>query len=445
MTFRDRGRVTRQADAPAVAAGYANLYAKDRSPDLYEKAAYMRGGGGTGTQNGLRNGSANQLNRRYDEYEQYDHQTQEVYENPPQLKLNAGAGPRIPKIERGDSADDEEEEDGLISPRRITQQIGAFSAMASAGADWGSALVSALQGHKMTEEQAAICLQSHWRRHEAVVSRIARGLAAEHIQNVWREHQELRDYQYEQRQRMIHERAQRHAEQDWASTAISSAYRGHLSRVYARELRGKAKKSVLRSFSFSKKRAAKKAPEPPKKELNMTPAAAEPDDGYGTPSTPRGGGGAASAASGLAKRVRRSLSFDKKSHAGGGSSSQLVSLSCTKRTFVLERGPQGLGLELDATNTVVTIKPGGRAERQGLLCLGDTILTIDGKSCAGRLMQDVMVPGRSCYVVEVSRPERSAPTPVKSSNIIRRSLSFDSKKSGGVKRSFSFERKRKGD
>ena len=416
----------------------------DRSPDLYEKAAYMRGGGGTGTQNGLRNGSANQLNRRYDEYEQYDHQTQEVYENPPQLKLNAGAGPRIPKIERGDSADDEEEEDGLISPRRITQQIGAFSAMASAGADWGSALVSALQGHKMTEEQAAICLQSHWRRHEAVVSRIARGLAAEHIQNVWREHQELRDYQYEQRQRMIHERAQRHAEQDWASTAISSAYRV-LSRVYARELSGKGQKSVLRSFSFSKKRAAKKAPEPPKKELNMTPAAAEPDDGYGTPSTPRGGGGAASAASGLAKRVRRSLSFDKKSHA--------------RRRLIFAAGV-ALVYEEDICARARPTGPRPRTRRDqhrrdhqagqprraaGLLCLGDTILTIDGKSCAGRLMQDVMVPGRSCYVVEVSRPERSAPTPVKSSNIIRRSLSFDSKKSGGVKGSFSFERKRKGD
>ena len=93
MTFRDRGRVTRQADAPAVAAGYANLYAKDRSPDLYEKAAYMRGGGGTGTQNGLSNGSAN---RTVDTTStRYDHQTREVYENPPQLRLNAGAGPRI--------------------------------------------------------------------------------------------------------------------------------------------------------------------------------------------------------------------------------------------------------------------------------------------------------------------------------------------------------------
>ena len=158
--------------------------------------------------------------------------------------------------------------------------------------------------------------------------------------------------------------------------------------------------------------------------------------------TPRGGGGNGAS---LAKRVRRSLSFDKKAQASGGSSSQVTALSCTRRTFVLERGPQGLGLELDATNTVVTVKAGGRAERQGLLCLGDTILTIDGKSCSGVLMQDVLVPGRPCYVVEVSRPDRCAPTPMKSSpaNLIRRSLSFDSKKSsGGVKRTYSWDKRR---
>ena len=119
------------------------------------------------------------------------------------------------------------------------------------------------------------------------------------------------------------------------------------------------------------------------------------------------------------------------------------SLSCTRRTFVLERGPQGLGLELDATNTVVTIKLGGRAEHQGLLQLGDTILTIDGRSCAHALMQDVMVHGRSVYVVEVSRPERATyiqQPKVSAGKGIRRSLSFDSKKTGGVRRSFSFGR-----
>lgn len=145
------------------------------------------------------------------------------------------------------------------------------------------------------------------------------------------------------------------------------------------------------------------------------------------------------------------MSFDRKGgggRGGGGSSAaaEKVNTSCSRRTFVVERGPNGLEIELDATNTVVTIKPGGRAERQGLLELSDTILSIDGKSCTGLLMQDVMVPGRPCYVVEVRRPNFSA-SPPRKAGLIRRSLSFDSKRGGGggvggVMRSFSFERKR---
>lgn len=75
--------------------------------------------------------------------------------------------PRIPIIQRVESG--KENDDGLLSPRRFTEQVGAFEQMCAAGAGWGSALMAAVQGHKMTEEQAAICLQSHWRRHEAMV------------------------------------------------------------------------------------------------------------------------------------------------------------------------------------------------------------------------------------------------------------------------------------
>mmetsp|Transcript_36514 Transcript_36514/g.96338 ORF Transcript_36514/g.96338 Transcript_36514/m.96338 type:complete len:179 (+) Transcript_36514:732-1268(+) len=117
------------------------------------------------------------------------------------------------------------------------------------------------------------------------------------------------------------------------------------------------------------------------------------------------------------------------------------SLHATRRTFVLERGPQGLGLELDQTNTIVNIKPGGRAERQGLVCVDDTVITIDGKSCAGKLMQDVMIPGRPVYVVEISRPEPGL-APAKPPTVVRRSLSFDRKSGQGIRRSFSFDRKK---
>ncbi|KOO32856.1 hypothetical protein Ctob_010580 [Chrysochromulina tobinii] len=124
----------------------------------------------------------------------------------------------------------------------------------------------------------------------------------------------------------------------------------------------------------------------------------------------------------------------------------MVATSATRRTFVLERGPQGLGLELDSTNTIITVKPGGRAEQQALVQLDDIILSVDGKSLAGKLMQEVMVPGRPVYVVEILRPEKKevpVATPMKAINAIRRSMSFDKKSSGGnIKRSLSWTTKK---
>ena len=58
-------------------------------------------------------------------------------------------------------------------------------------------------------------------------------------------------------------------------------------------------------------------------------------------------------------------------------------------------------------------------------------------------MQEVMVPGRSVYVVEISRTEYMTGRELaKATSAIRRSLSFDKKASTGVKRSFSFDRKK---
>ena len=79
---------------------------------------------------------------------------------------DAGPSLSIPRITRDGQENDED--DGLLSPRRLSQQMGAFGSMLESGAGWGSAMIAALQGHQMTEEQAAICLQSHWRRRKSV-------------------------------------------------------------------------------------------------------------------------------------------------------------------------------------------------------------------------------------------------------------------------------------
>jgi hypothetical protein len=298
-----------------------------------------------------------------------------------------------------------------------------------------AAVGAVLKGHSMTEEQAVLLVQSHWRRHAVYVDNRTRQLAARHIQCVYMEREERRNRaNMEALMSKERERQTQAAARTRAATKINMTWRGHLARNRARQLRRQKEgfgSVVRRSLSFGKKKGSARA-------VGSTlPAMPE-----APPPSPGGGGGTAT-------RVMRSLSFGKKSSSSSSSSSSkdgkpaMVAVSATRRTFVLERGPQGLGLELDSTNTIITVKPGGRAEQQGLVQLDDVILSVDGKSCTGKLMQEVMVPGRSVYVVEISRTEYMTGRELaKATSAIRRSLSFDKKASTGVKRSFSFDRKK---
>ena len=97
--------------------------------------------------------------------------------------------------------------------------------------------------------------------------------------------------------------------------------------------------------------------------------------------------------------------------------------------ILLQRGPNGLGLELDATNTVVNLVPGGAADTQGYFREGDTIASVDGIPLRGRLLQDVMDRGKNSYSFDVWRltPVVEEPPP-KAMNPVRRAFSFDRKK-----------------
>ena len=90
----------------------------------------------------------------------------------------------------------------------------------------------------------------------------------------------------------------------------------------------------------------------------------------------------------------------------------------------------GLGLELDATNTVINVVKGAAADVQGYFRVGDTIASVDGIPLRGRLLQEVMEPGKSSYSFDVWRLTRPDPTPapVDNSRGPRRALSFDRKR-----------------
>ena len=49
------------------------------------------------------------------------------------------------------------------------EQVAAFQDMTGAGAGVFDSMLAALRGHKMTEEQAALCVQAYWRRYNSLI------------------------------------------------------------------------------------------------------------------------------------------------------------------------------------------------------------------------------------------------------------------------------------
>ena len=134
------------------------------------------------------------------------------------------------------------------------------------------------------------------------------------------------------------------------------------------------------------------------------------------------------------KPVRRASSFDRFTGRGRKDTFGLDPAPKAATTpavpskqllfILLSRGPSGLGLELDATNTIINIIKGGAADVQGYFKLGDTIASVDGIPLRGRLLQEVMDPKKSSYSFDVWRLARVAPDPPKSKEL-RRAISFD--------------------
>ena len=65
------------------------------------------------------------------------------------------ASSRFPSVKPSERDDSDSDDDEIFTPRRLAEQVDAFTTMRETGAAWHTALFAALQGHKMTEEQAA--------------------------------------------------------------------------------------------------------------------------------------------------------------------------------------------------------------------------------------------------------------------------------------------------
>ncbi|KAL1529408.1 hypothetical protein AB1Y20_000357 [Prymnesium parvum] len=308
----------------------------------------------------------------------------------------------------------------LSSPRGETPaaKLAAFEQMRQRGAGWGEALVSIFRGHTMTAEQAAICVQAYWRRYAAAIRLCEERGAAITVQASFRAHSVRRRVASAKRAFEFARLSQSARGEAWraearAAAAVQAAWRGRLARKAAAKERARSHARLKRGFSWSRRAAA------PRGGRDERRGAA---GGEGTP------------------RLRRSLSFDRfvrpwhgdrersaeALRAGGAPKWAAVSKELLR--VVLQRGPAGLGLELDSTNTITKLVRGGAAEQQGLVRVGDTIACVDDFSLRGRLLQDVLDRSKASYTFDIWRlrpVEREEP---------RAALR-------PVRRAFSFERK----
>jgi hypothetical protein len=224
------------------------------------------------------------------------------------------------------------------------------------------------------------------------------------------------------------EEHQLHSDEDnleyLSATHLQAAWRAHLARQFVDKLRYSKMTRLQRTFSWSKKKKGGKA-------------------------GAKGGGGikersAKDILSGAddvpKKTVKRSMSFDRftkgvksivSSSKDGADSEPKMPANAKQLLFILlQRGSNGLGLELDATNTVVNMVPGGAAASQGYFREGDTIASVDGIPLRGRLLQDVMDRSKNSYSFDVWRlqPVQEPEPTQKALNPVRRAFSFDRKR-----------------
>jgi hypothetical protein len=75
--------------------------------------------------------------------------------------------------------------------------------------------------------------------------------------------------------------------------------------------------------------------------------------------------------------------------------------------LVARRGPAGgLGIDVGEANNVVGLSSGGQASSDGLLCVGDAIVAVDGEPLRGRKLSSVITPGRDAYQLTVKRADK---------------------------------------
>ena len=77
---------------------------------------------------------------------------------------------------------------------------------------------------------------------------------------------------------------------------------------------------------------------------------------------------------------------------------------------VVKSGPAGLGIELDSSNRVSRLVPGGQAAHDGVLRVGDQLLAVDGERLRDRPLVKVLQRGKLSHKFTLAGRDASQPS-----------------------------------
>ena len=111
----------------------------------------------------------------------------------------------------------------------------------------------------------------------------------------------------------------------------------------------------------------------------------------------------AAAQEGEVEELRAKLREAEQRLAQAGLSPQPVGPRTTEVVVAVRSGPEGLGIILNDSNRVTRIVPGGQAEADRVVKVGDVVSAINGESLGQRTLAEALPPGLNEYAFTIAR------------------------------------------
>lgn len=246
-------------------------------------------------------------------------------------------------------------------------------------------------GKRSQYELSIIAIQAHWRRHVAFQHYRRQRLAAKQLEDAARRKAAKHTARAELRKRTH------------AIISIQAAFRGWQARRLYSKLRSRGR----RRFSFRR----------PKKPAPQADSTAAADDMAGA--RPRGLMSRLSFERRQGKRAstRQVRDAPMETDAGAADAIEKHKEQAYVLSVMIAKNNRGLGLELDHSNTVRQMVAGGAAALQGILSVGDKLISVDGVTLGTELLCDVIdksrtshwYAGRRCSHAPTCRPVTMPP------------------------------------